>query len=95
MRSSTAITLALVALAAFSAGAQAQSIGSAIGNMVDRMVDGVDARTFFTPGRCQNRPPQTPRNLEARPINPTTARLTWRARDNSCVDFYEVTVSNR
>lgn len=83
----------LLALAV--AGAHAQSVGNLVGGIVDGALGaaGVDERTFFRPGRCANRRPSAPRNLEARSKNPTTVRLTWRAKDNSCVDFYEITVS--
>lgn len=88
--------LAVVALAAVASVAQAQSIGDFVGGVVGEIVDGVDSRTFFGgPGsRCQRRTPKEPRDLRAQPRSPTSVRLTWRARDNSCVDYYEVTVSD-
>jgi len=96
-KTTTTLLVAALALACLAVDARAQSIGSIIGDTVDYFVDGVDARTFFNPsaGRCRNRPAQTPRNLQARATNPTTVQLTWRANGNSCVDFYEVTVSGR
>lgn len=51
-----------------------------------------DSRTFQS-GKCANKKPQAPKDLDARPLNPTTVRLTWRAKDDSCVDEYEITVS--
>lgn len=86
--------LAVVALAAVASVAQAQSIGNFVGGIVGDVIDGVDSRTFFQPNRgCQRRPPKEPRDLRAQPRSSTSVRLTWRARDNSCVDHYEVSVS--
>jgi hypothetical protein len=85
--------VALVALAAVASVAQAQSIGNFVGGIVGDVIDGVDSRTFFQPGRCQRRRPREPRDLRAQPTSSTSVRLTWRARDNSCVDYYRVTVS--
>lgn len=92
-RAAATLLLAAVALALVASNAQAQSIGDMIGGIVGDIVDGVDSRTFFGgPGsRCQRRQPKEPRDLQAKPRSPTSVRLTWRARDNSCVDYYEVT----
>jgi hypothetical protein len=94
MAKSAAFLLLAAALALTSvAQVQSQGIGSFVGGIVDTVVDGIDQRTFFSGNnRCNNRPPQAPRNLDARARGPTSVRLTWRARDNSCVDYYEVTV---
>lgn len=92
MRASVVLLFAALALASVAPQTHAQGgIGGLVGGIIDEALDG---RSFWSGGgRCQNRRPQPPRNLEARARNPTTVRLTWRARDNSCVDEYEITVS--
>lgn len=52
--------------------------------------DEPEARTFSS-GRCSNKKPSAPKNLNASPLNPTTVRLTWRAKDDACVDEFEIT----
>jgi hypothetical protein len=57
--------------------------------------DDLESRTFGSSsgGRCSNKKPSAPKSLAASPLNPTTVRLTWRAKDDACVDEFEITVS--
>lgn len=89
------VLVAALAVATAAHQAQAQSIGDFVGGVIDGFLSQAEERGLF-PGssrRCANKRPQAPRNLEARARNPTTVRLTWRAKDNSCVDYYEITYS--
>ena len=55
-----------------------------------------DSKTFNdnnSSSKCKNKAPAPPKDLKAGVLSPTSVRLTWKAKDDSCVDFYEVSVS--